>query len=137
VDIARVRLGLTDCSRSPDEARSAAAGPVPTRNAVLVVSIEVKGSLEEALLVVSVVVSLLHSFRLMIRSRAALHLSRRRGAAGARPFRSSKPETVVAWHRRDFRLFWTWKSRHRTGRPTVPHDVRALIREISTANPLL
>jgi hypothetical protein len=20
-----------------------------------------------------------------------------------------KPETVIAWHRADFRLFWTWK----------------------------
>ena len=47
-----------------------------------------------------------------------------------------KPETVLAWHRRGFRLFWTWKSRHRTGRPTVAPDVRALIREMSTANPL-
>jgi len=46
------------------------------------------------------------------------------------------PETVVTWHRRGFRLFWTWKSRHRTGRPRVPTDVRALIRELSTANPL-
>jgi hypothetical protein len=32
--------------------------------------------------------------------------------------------------------FWTWKSRHRTGRPRVPADVRALIREMSTVNPL-
>jgi putative transposase len=47
-----------------------------------------------------------------------------------------KPETVVVWHRRGFRLFWTWKSRHRAGRPAVPHDVRALIRDMSTANPL-
>jgi putative transposase len=47
-----------------------------------------------------------------------------------------KPETVVGWHRRGFRLFWTWKSRGRTGRPGVPADVRALIRELSTANPL-
>jgi transposase InsO family protein len=47
-----------------------------------------------------------------------------------------KPETVVAWHRRGFRLFWTWKSRRRTGRPGVPADVRALIREVSEANPL-
>src|SRR5215471_5611312 len=23
-----------------------------------------------------------------------------------------RPETVVAWHRRGFRLFWTWKVRH-------------------------
>jgi hypothetical protein len=48
-----------------------------------------------------------------------------------------KPETVVAWHHRGFRLFWTWKSRRRTGRPSVPVDVRALIRTMSDANPLL
>jgi putative transposase len=45
-----------------------------------------------------------------------------------------KPETVIAWHRRGFRLFWTWKSRHRPGRPTVPHEVRTLIRTMSAAN---
>jgi len=47
-----------------------------------------------------------------------------------------KPETVIAWHRRGFRLLWTWKSRRRTGRPTVPLAVRALIRTMSEANPL-
>jgi putative transposase len=47
-----------------------------------------------------------------------------------------KPGTVIGWHRRSFRLFWTWRSRQRTGRPGVPPDVRALIRELSTANPL-
>ena len=47
-----------------------------------------------------------------------------------------KPETVVAWHRRGFRLFWTWKSRHKTGRPTVPRELRTLIRTMSGANPL-
>jgi len=46
-----------------------------------------------------------------------------------------KPETVIAWHRRGFRLWWTWKSR-RTGRPAVPTDVRALIRTIAQTNPL-
>src|SRR5438477_1893792 len=30
-----------------------------------------------------------------------------------------KPETVIAWHRQGLRLFWTWKSRRRTGRPNV------------------
>jgi hypothetical protein len=45
-----------------------------------------------------------------------------------------KPQTVIAWHRRGFRLFWTWKSRRRTGRPTVPSHVRALIRTMSEAN---
>lgn len=24
-----------------------------------------------------------------------------------------RPETVIGWHRRGFRLFWTWKGRHR------------------------
>ena len=47
-----------------------------------------------------------------------------------------KPETVITWHRRGFRLFWRWKSRGRNGRPGVPPDVRALIRELSTENPL-
>jgi hypothetical protein len=46
-----------------------------------------------------------------------------------------KPDTVIAWHRRGFRLFWTWKSRHRIGRPAVPHDVRALIRESPPRTP--
>ena len=35
-----------------------------------------------------------------------------------------------------FRLFWTWKSRRRTGRRGAPADVKALIRELSRANPL-
>jgi hypothetical protein len=47
-----------------------------------------------------------------------------------------RPETVIAWHRRGFRQFWRRKSRRHTGRPGVPPDVRALIRELSTANPL-
>lgn len=46
-----------------------------------------------------------------------------------------KPETVIAWHRRAFRVFWRWKSRRRIGRPSVPSDVRALIRSMSDANP--
>ena len=45
------------------------------------------------------------------------------------------PETVIAWHRRAFRRFWSWKSRHRIGRPAVPADVRAMIRRMSQANP--
>jgi putative transposase len=47
-----------------------------------------------------------------------------------------KPETVIAWHRQGFRLFWTWKSRRRTGRPPVSPDVRTLIRTMSHENPL-
>ena len=46
-----------------------------------------------------------------------------------------KPETVIAWHRRGVRLWWTWKSRRRRGRPTTPTDVRTLIRTMAEANP--
>ena len=46
-----------------------------------------------------------------------------------------KPETVIAWHRRGFRAFWRWKSRRRTGRPSVPLEVRTLMRTMSDANP--
>src|SRR5260221_9937825 len=47
-----------------------------------------------------------------------------------------KPETVLDWHRRGFRLFWTWKSRRRLGRPAVSPDVRRLIRTMAEANRL-
>ena len=47
-----------------------------------------------------------------------------------------KPETVLAWHRRGFRLFWSWKSRGHEGRPSVPREIRQLIRTMADANPL-
>src|SRR5258708_17079102 len=47
-----------------------------------------------------------------------------------------KLETVVKWHRSGFRLYWRWKSKARGGRPTVPLEIRKLIREMSIANPL-
>ena len=48
-----------------------------------------------------------------------------------------KPETVIAWHRKGFRLFWTWKVRQgTTGRPSVSREVRDLIRTMSRENPL-
>jgi transposase InsO family protein len=47
-----------------------------------------------------------------------------------------KPETVIAWHRKAFRLFWTWKVRRgKPGRPTVALEIRALIRRMSRENP--
>jgi hypothetical protein len=47
------------------------------------------------------------------------------------------PDTVVAWHRRGFALYWRWRSRPRgTGRPPVAKDIRDLIRRMQTANPL-
>jgi hypothetical protein len=48
-----------------------------------------------------------------------------------------KPETVIAWHRKGFRLFWPWKIRHgQVGRPAVAREVRDLIRKMSRENPL-
>ena len=44
-----------------------------------------------------------------------------------------KPETVIRWHRAGFRSYWRWKSRPRSGRPTVPAEIRRLIREIQSA----
>ena len=48
-----------------------------------------------------------------------------------------KPETVIAWHRKGFRLYWTWKSRHgQPGRPPLAEGTRELIRRMNLANPL-
>ena len=48
-----------------------------------------------------------------------------------------KPETVIGWHRKGFRLFWTWKVRHgQLGRPQVSKEIRQLIRKMSRDNPL-
>jgi len=48
-----------------------------------------------------------------------------------------KPETVIAWHRKGFRLYWTWKSGRGTpGRPEVGEEIRQLIRKMSRANSL-
>ena len=57
-----------------------------------------------------------------------------------RPHRSAallivKPATVIAWHRKGFRLYWSWKSPCREGRPAVSPEVCNLIRQMSIANP--
>jgi putative transposase len=44
-----------------------------------------------------------------------------------------KPDTLIRWHRKGFRLFWRWKSRA-PGRPLIPADVRQLIATMATAN---
>ena len=46
-----------------------------------------------------------------------------------------KPATVVQWHRKGFRLYWRWRSRH-LGRPKMSAEIRDLIRQMSLANPL-
>ena len=56
-----------------------------------------------------------------------------------REWRSSlaivKPETVIRWHRKGFRLFWRWKSRtNARGRPIISPEIVSLIRRMSQAN---
>jgi putative transposase len=47
-----------------------------------------------------------------------------------------RPETVVAWHRKGFRLFWTWISKRTGGRPEVSRAIRSLMLKTAAANPL-
>jgi transposase InsO family protein len=47
-----------------------------------------------------------------------------------------QPQTVIRWHRAGLRAYWRWKSRPSGGRPTIPVEIRQLIREMSVANPL-
>jgi transposase InsO family protein len=44
-----------------------------------------------------------------------------------------KPETLIRWHRKGFRLFWRWKSRA-PGRPPIPVDLQQLIVTMAAAN---
>jgi transposase InsO family protein len=45
-----------------------------------------------------------------------------------------KPETVIGWHRKGFKLYWTWKSRNRGGRPPIDGELRTLIRRMAREN---
>ena len=47
-----------------------------------------------------------------------------------------KPATVLRWHRKGWRLYWTWKSRTRLGRPRLSAEIRDLIATMSRDNPL-
>src|SRR6266568_2715665 len=44
-----------------------------------------------------------------------------------------QPETFLRWHRAGFRLFWRWKSQ--PGRPSIPPELQALIRQMARDNP--
>jgi hypothetical protein len=46
-----------------------------------------------------------------------------------------KPDTLVRWHRKGFRRYWTWKCLFRRGgRPSIDPKVRELIRTMSRDN---
>jgi putative transposase len=46
-----------------------------------------------------------------------------------------QPQTVIAWHRLGFRLFWRWRSCARGGRPTADRKLINLIRQMWSSNP--
>src|SRR4030095_5215578 len=47
------------------------------------------------------------------------------------------PYTVIGWHRKGFRLFWTRLSRRKIGgRPSASSQIRTLIKQMTQANPL-
>ena len=45
-----------------------------------------------------------------------------------------KPETVIGWHRADFRLYWRWRSRPRGGPPKLSDEMGILIRRLVKEN---
>jgi putative transposase len=45
-----------------------------------------------------------------------------------------KPDTLIRWHRRGFRLFWRWKSKP-VGRPALSKNLQELIRKMAVENP--
>ncbi|MCL5950155.1 MAG: integrase core domain-containing protein, partial [Chloroflexi bacterium] len=47
-----------------------------------------------------------------------------------------KPDTLLRWHRQGFRLFWKFKSRHRSGRPRLEAETVALIQQMAWENRL-
>ena len=48
-----------------------------------------------------------------------------------------KPETVIRWHRKGFKLFWKFKSRRKgPGRPPISSEIRDLVRRMAKANSL-
>ena len=46
-----------------------------------------------------------------------------------------KPETVIAWHRAGFRLFWRFRSRSKNlGRPKINAEIRSAIKQMTEEN---
>jgi putative transposase len=44
-----------------------------------------------------------------------------------------KPETLIRWHRKGFRLFWRWKSKKR-GRPRLPLQLQRIVLQMAERN---
>lgn len=46
-----------------------------------------------------------------------------------------KPDTLVHWHRLEFKLFWRFRSRVPRGHPPLPQDLVTRIQQMATENP--
>ncbi len=54
----------------------------------------------------------------------------------ANPLLIVKPDTVVRWHRRGFRLYWRFRSRRKpVGRPVTGPEVRTALHTMANENP--
>jgi putative transposase len=74
--------------------------------------------------------------RLCIQDRVFWILLRRLWPAWSNVLVIVKPETVVAWHRASFRLFWRIRSRAKNkGRPKTDVELRRLIQRMASENP--
>jgi putative transposase len=47
-----------------------------------------------------------------------------------------RPETVLRWHCRGWRLYWRWRSGHHLGWPRLSPEIRELITTMASQNPL-
>jgi hypothetical protein len=83
----------------------------------------------------TILIPVLHALAAAVRSRAALQLEILALRQQLALLHHNGPKRP---HLRPVdRFFWAWKSRRvKIGRPTVPKDIRDLIRKISVANPL-
>ena len=45
-----------------------------------------------------------------------------------------QPDTFIKWHRKGFKLFWRYKCQN--GRPSLPKNIRLLIKQMTVDNPL-
>ena len=44
-----------------------------------------------------------------------------------------KPETVIGWHRKGFKLCWRWRSRNRGGSPPIDAEIRRTLARVYIA----
>jgi putative transposase len=47
-----------------------------------------------------------------------------------------RPDTVVGWHRKGFRLYWPWLAQDKRPQPVLTPAARELIRQMKLDNPL-